>query len=64
MSKWTAKLTNVHFSNSRENDRSISAAEKATEWCHRKSVSHLSTHGLHVIDSLTVNLYISQYSVL
>lgn len=42
-----------------ENDRSISAAEKATEWCHRKSVSHLSTHGLHVIDSLTVNLYIS-----
>lgn len=47
-----------------ENDRSISAAKKATEWCHRKSVSHLSTHGLHVIDSLTVNLYISQYSML
>lgn len=47
-----------------ENDRSISAAEKATEWCHRKSVSHLSTHGLHVIDSLIVNMYISQYSVL
>lgn len=47
-----------------ENDRSISAAKKATEWCHRKSVPHLLTHGLHVIDSLTVNLYISQYSML
>lgn len=54
----------MYISLTRENDRSISAAEKATEWCHRKSVSHLSTHGLHVIDSLTVNLYISQYSML
>lgn len=61
--KMNSERYNVHFSTREENDKSISAAEKQP-WDVRKSVSHLSTRGLHVIDSPIINIYVSHYSML